>query len=134
MDWSQVRKYNPATAAKYAEAIRKLKESELSTAAVAAEFGLHPETFRSYLKEHEPELHARQGMVKTEKGGMVSRRSMEKYGEAIDLYSTTTEGLKSLARRFGVNDCSLRCFIKRHFPEAIEKHQKLVQQQVKKAD
>lgn len=48
VDWSQVRKYNPATKAKYTEAIRRLKESGLPTAQVAAEFGLHPETFRSY--------------------------------------------------------------------------------------
>ena len=65
VDWSKVRKYNPATKAKYAEAIRRLKESGLPTAQVAAEFGLQPEAFRSYLKEHEPELYARKGMVRT---------------------------------------------------------------------
>lgn len=134
VDWSQVRKYNPATKAKYTEAIRRLKESGLPTAQVAAEFGLHPETFRSYLKEHEPELHARLGMVQLDNGKTVSQRSMEKYSEAIHLFSTTTESVKSLARRFGFNDCSFSQFIKRHFPEAIEKHKKLVQQQVKKAD
>ena len=134
VDWSQVRKYNPATQAKYTDAIRRLKESGLPTAQVAAEFGLHPETFRSYLKEHEPELYARQGMVKTDSGKLVSRRSMERYSEAMHLYATTTESVKSLARRFGFNDCSFSQFIKRHFPEAIETHQKLVQQQVKKAD
>lgn len=134
VDWSQVRKYNPATKAKYTEAIRRLKESGLPTAQVAAEFGLHPETFRSYLKEHEPELHARLGMVRLDNGKTVSQRSMEKYSEAIHLFGTTTESVKSLARRFGFNDCSFSQFIKRHFPEAIEKHKKLVQQQVKKAD
>lgn len=129
VDWSLTRKYNPATAEKYAEAIRRLKESCLTTAAVAAEFGLQPEAFRCYLKEHEPELHARLGMVKTPGDRWVSRRSMEKYAEAVHLYGTTTEGLRSLARRFGVNDCSLGQFIKRHFPELNEQHQKLVQQQ-----
>ena len=74
VDWSKVRKYNPATKAKYAEAIRRLKESGLPTAQVAAEFGLQPEAFRSYLKEHEPELYARKGMVRTDTGGAVSRR------------------------------------------------------------
>ncbi len=66
VEWSKVRKYNLATKVKYAEAIRRLKESELPTAQVAAEFGLHPECFRQYLKEHEPELYARQGMVRTD--------------------------------------------------------------------
>lgn len=126
VDWSKVRKYNPATKAKYAEAIARLKECELPTTQVAAEFGLHPECFRSYLKEHEPELYAQKGMVKKDNGGMALGRSMEKYGEAMHLYGTTTENLKSLAKRFGVNHCALRQFIQRHFPELMEQRQKLL--------
>lgn len=129
VDWSKVRKYNPATKTKYAEAIDRLKESGLPTAKVAAEFGLNPECFRQYLKEHEPELYADLGMARTKSGRMVSRKSMEKYAEAVRLYGTTTESLKSLARRFGLNDCSLGQFIRRHFPELTEQHQKLVQQE-----
>lgn len=133
VDWSSVRRYNPATAAKYADAIARLKEGGLTTAKVAAEFGLQPECLRSYLKEHEPELHAALGMKKTENGKMVSPKSMEKYKEAIHLYETTSESLKSIARRFGLNDCSLGQFIKRQFPELHEQHRKLVQQ-MKKTD
>ena len=121
VDWSSVRRYNPATAAKYADAIARLKEGGLTTAKVATEFGLNPECFRQYLKEHEPELHARLGMKTTENGKMVSPKSMEKYKEAIHLYETTSESLKSIARRFGLNDCSLGQFIKRHLPELIER-------------
>lgn len=129
VDWSQVRKYNPATKVKYADAIRRLKQSDLTTAAVAAEFGLQPECFRQYLKEHEPELYARQGMTKTVSDRAVSRRSMAKYAEAIRLYRTTSGSLKSLARRFGLNDCSLGQFIKRHFPEAVEGHRRAVERE-----
>ncbi|MDE6349298.1 MAG: hypothetical protein K2L60_11825, partial [Bacteroides sp.] len=99
----------------------RLKEGGLTTAKVATEFGLHPDCFRQYLKEHEPELHAGLGMKKTENGKMVSPKSMEKYKEAIHLYETTPESLKSIARRFGLNDCSLRQFIKRNFPKLIER-------------
>lgn len=127
-DRSKVRKYNPATKAKYAEAIRRLKESGLPTAKVAAEYGLHPECFRQYLKEHEPELYAGRGMARSESGRMVSRRSMEKYAEAVRLYGTTAESLKSIARRFGLNDCALGQFIHRHFPELAEQHRTLLQQ------
>ena len=133
VDWSSVRKYNPATAAKYADAIARLKAGGKTTAEVAAEFGLHPECFRQYLKEHEPELHASLGMVKTDKGGVMSHHSMGKYAEALQLYSTTTESIKSLARRFGFNDCAFGQFIRRHFPELHEQHQKQVQQ-MKKTD
>ena len=133
VDWSSVRRYNPATAAKYADAIAKLKKGGLATATVAAEFGLHPECFRQYLKEHEPELHASLGMKKTENGRMVASHSMEKYNEAMHIYATTTESMKSLARRFGFNDCSFSQFVRRHFPELHEQHQKLVRQ-MKEAD
>lgn len=121
VDWSSVRKYNPDTAAKYADAIARLKEGGLTMAKVAAEFGLHPECLRQYLKEHEPQLHASLGMKKTDNGGVMAPHSMEKYKEALNLYETTSESLKSIARRFGLNDCSLGQFIKRHFPELIER-------------
>ena len=128
IDWSKVRKYNPAAKVKYAEAIERLKESGLTTAQVAAEFGLHPECFRQYLKGHEPELYAQQGMTRTANSNIISRRSMEKYEEAIRLYVTTTESAKSLARRFGFNDCSFGQLIRRHFPEAVEKHNELIRE------
>lgn len=64
-------------------------------------------------------------------GGAVSRRSMEKYSEAMHLYGTTTESVKSLARRFGFNDCSFGQFIRRNFPELVEKHNEIVQKKGK---
>lgn len=121
VDWLSARRYNPATAAKYAEAIARLKEGGLTTAKVAAEFGLHPECFRQYLKEHEPELHAGLGMRMTADGKRVSSQSLEKYREAIHLYETTSESLKSIARRFSLDGCSLGQFIKRNFPELMER-------------
>lgn len=128
VDWSSVRRYNPATAAKYAEAIDRLKEGGLSTASVAAEFGLHPECFRGYLKEHEPELHAALGMKKIGNGKTVSHRSLEKYQEAIRLYDTTLEPLKSISRRLGLNSCSLGQFIQRNYPELMERRKQREQE------
>lgn len=124
VDWSSVRRYNPATAAKYTDAIARLKEGGVTTAQVAAEFSLHPDCFRQYLKEHEPELHASLGMKKTENGKTVSVKSMEKYKEALQLYTTTNESVKSLAKRFGFNECSFVQFVKRHFPELHEQRRK----------
>ncbi len=133
VDWSSVRKYNPATAAKYAEAIARLKKGGLTTTEVATRFGLHPECFRQYLKKHEPELHASLGMKKTDNGGVMASHSMEKYKEALHLYATTTESVKSLARRFGFNDSAFGQFIRRQFPELHKQHKELVRQ-TKKAE
>ena len=116
---SQTKQYKKPTAAKYAPAIERLRAENRPTSEIAAEFGLHPEVFRQYLKEHEPELYARQGMMRAPNGRSVSRRSMEKYAEAVGLYETTAEPLKSIARRLGLNYNSLGGFIRRNFPELI---------------
>ena len=95
-------------------------------AEVAAEFGLHPEVFRYYLHKHEPELARQQGMMKTVNGKTVSRRSEEKYAEAIHLYETTTEALKSIAARLGLTYNSVSGYIRRNYPEVIARHQNLL--------
>lgn len=129
VDMSGVRRYNPATAAKYAGAIARLKEGGLTMAAVAAEFGFNPEVFRQYVKEHEPDLHSSLGMRKNRSGTTVSVLSMEKYEEALRLYATTSESLISLATRFGFNSSSFGRFVRKNFPELHEQHRKLVARQ-----
>ena len=54
--FGQTKRYRKSTAEKYAPAIERLKTSDLPVSKVAAEFGLHPEVFRMYLKEHCPEV------------------------------------------------------------------------------
>ena len=119
---SQTKQYKKPTAAKYTPAIERLRTEHRPTSEIAAEFGLHPEVFRQYLKEHEPELYARQGMMRAPNGRSVSRRSMEKYAEAVGLYETTAEPLKTIARRLGLNYNSLGGFVRRNFPELIAKN------------
>ena len=125
---SQTKQYKKPTAAKYAPAIERLRAENRPTSEIAAEFGLHPEVFRQYLKEHEPELYARQGMMRAPNGRSVSRRSMEKYAEDVGLYETTAEPLKSIARRLGLNYNSLGGFIRRNFPELILRRRQSTEQ------
>lgn len=125
---SQTKQYKKPTVAKYAPAIERLRAENRPTSEIAAEFGLHPEVFRQYLKEHEPELYARQGMMRAPNGRSVSRRSMEKYAEALRLYETTGEELKSIARRLGLNYNSLGGFIRRNFPELILRRRQSTEQ------
>lgn len=120
---SDTKRYKKATAAKYAAAIERLRTGDLPTARVAAEFGLNPEIFRMYLREHEPELHARWGMVKTATGKTVLQRSQRKYAEAIRLYRTTSESLKAIACRLDLNYNSLGGYIRRNHPELIRNRQ-----------
>lgn len=127
VDFSKTKRYKKSTVEKYADAIERLRISDLPTAKVAAEYGLNPETFRMYLKEHHPELVKVRGMVKAENGRTVAHRSEEKYKEAIRLYETTDESLKSIAKRLGIQYNSIGGYIRRNYPEAIEKHNSLLE-------
>lgn len=81
------------------------------TAEVAKKFGLHPETFWEYVREHEPELAARLGKTRLADGKQVLARCVEKYGETVRLYETTTEPLRSIVDRLGLqyNSVGVSC-------------------------
>lgn len=115
-----MRRYTPATKAKYTEAIGQLKEKRIadgqSHCRVQPAAGVFP------AKEHKPELHARQDMVRAPNGCIVARRSMEKYGGAVRRYGPTTESMESIARYLGLNYVALNGFIRRNFPEPVERH------------
>lgn len=125
VDLSQTKRYKKSSAEKYIKAIERLRDSDLPTAKVATEFGLNPETFRMYVREHYPELTAVRGMTKACNGKTVSRCSAAKYAEALHLYETTSEPLKSIAERLGLTYNSVGGFIRRNHPDAINKHNAL---------
>ena len=129
MDLSRTKHYLKSTKVKYAQAIQRLKKGEgESVAQVAAEFGFNPETFRDYISKHEPRLAKKFGQTKLN-GKTVLARSLKKYEEAIHLYRTTTESLKSIAKRLGLVYNSLGGFVRRNVPEAIVQHNALVEKE-----
>lgn len=125
-DLQGTRHYLKSTAGKYATAIESLKQKPRHVAVVAAEFGLNPETFRKYLKKHKPKLAAKHGMTRLSNGRLVKRASEEKYSAAIKEYATSTEPLKSIARRHGIVYNSIIGYILRNCPDERESHRKLV--------
>ncbi len=118
-DYSKTKRYRKDTVAKYAPAIEKLRSGGKSVRAVALEFGLNPEVFRLYLKEHEPELIARAGMTKLANGRRVGIKSSAKNAEAVRLYATTDEPLKSIAARLGLVYVSLGNYLRRNHPDLL---------------
>lgn len=118
-DLSAIKHYRSSTAAKYAPAVERLRKNTCSTAEVAAEFGLHPDSFRAYLRRHFPDLYARQGMVRRADGRSMLQRSLSKYAEAVRLYETTDEPLKSIAQRLRLTYNSLGGFLRRNFPGMV---------------
>lgn len=114
-----------AVRAKYERAIEALRKEPRPVAAVAAEFGLNPEVFRAYLHKHEPDLAKCQGMMRASNGKTVSRRSNERYAEAVHLYATTGDSLRTIAARLGLVYKTVEGFIRRNYPEAIVRHKEL---------
>lgn len=125
-DLRKARRKMKTVAAKYAEAIDSMKRHPRPMALVAAEYGFHPETFRDYLHKHEPELAGQLGMKRSVTGKLVSVRSEQKYGAAVRLYETTTEPLKSIAKRLGLTYNSVGGYVRRNCPEAIRHHEELL--------
>ena len=79
-----------------------------------------------YIKEHYSELAKARGMSKAINGKVVSNHGISKYAEALNIYETTSESLKSISQRLGLIYNSLWGFIRRNYPEAIEKHKSLL--------
>lgn len=113
-------------AAKYADAIKSLKECPRPIAVVAREFGHNPEAFRNYLHKHEPKTDEKLGMIRDSNGNRVTHSAQEKYSEAMRLYATTTETLKSICARLGINATSTNGYIHRHRPEVSVLHKSLL--------
>ena len=124
------KQYLKSTAAKYAEAIEFLKNNSLTTAEAAKRFNLHPDIFREYLREHEPELAATHGMKRLDNGRLVLARSAQKYSEAIEIYATSSESLKSISGRLNIPYNSLNGFVARNYPEVIAMHHKIVEDEL----
>jgi transposase-like protein len=131
IDLNQRKRYSKAVANKYAAAIAKLKAGGHTTSAVASEYGFHPEVFRDYLHKHEPELAGTLGMKRDRNGKLTASKAEEKYGEALRLYETTGESLKSIAARLGLVYNSIGGYVRRHYPELIRRHEALVEREKK---
>ena len=124
-DLSKYKHYLKSSREKYANAIAYMRAHNTSIASTARIFGLHPETFRLYLKEHEPSLCEANGMMVTPEGKKVSRISYTKYKEAIDYLQKSNDSFKAIALKFNLNPISFSGFIRRNYPEIIAKRKKV---------
>lgn len=125
-DISEVKAYRKSTAEKYAPAIERLKATGASTSKIAKEFNLNPDVFRQYLHEHEPELAQSLGKTTLKSGKKVLARNVEKYEEAVRIFESTTENLKSIALRLGLQYNTIGGYVRRNHLDAIERHNALV--------
>ncbi len=121
-DLKSTPRYLKSAQSKYSQAIMSLKTSPRPVSKVAAEFGLNPDVFREYLRNHAPELAAAQGMTMLPDGKRVKKTSYEKYRGAIEEYAGSTESLRSIALRHGLVYKSLMGYMRRNCPDKLAKH------------
>lgn len=126
-DLARTKCFRKSARSKYAGAIESLRENPRDVARVAAEFGLHPEVFREYLKTHEPDLARERGMTTLPGGKTVKRSAYEKYRKAIEEISSTSESLKDIASRHGLIYNSLYSFVARNCPGEITRRRDSVE-------
>lgn len=109
-----------STAERFAPGIEMLRTSSKTIGAVMNELGYN-DHFRVYVKEHHPELLERKTFVKLcPKMPAVAK----KYAEAISLLETTSDTMKDIAERFGLNYNSLRKYMYKHHPEILKERKK----------
>ena len=131
MECNLIRGCRPETEAKYRPALELYTATGLLYAEICRQCGVSVNGFARYVGTYHRHLMLQRNGIKcspAEAGDikMSQRRGQHpethaKYKEAIHLYETTPESLKSITRRLGLNDCSLGQFIKCHFPELIER-------------
>lgn len=126
-DLRRARRGMKTTAAKYQAAIESLRQCPRQLSKVAVEFGFNPEVFREYIHRHEPELAKEHGMKQLANGKSVLRSSDERYAEAIHLYATTCQGLRTIANHLGLVYKSLYGFMRRNYPDVVARHKELVE-------
>lgn len=126
-DLSGTRRFLKSASAKYAGAIASLRETPRPVAEVAAEFGFNPDVFRAYLRTHEPELAACQGMTRLADGRRVRQAACEKYRAAVREYAASAAPLTDIAQRHGLVYGSLSGYVKRNCREEMEQHRRAVE-------
>ena len=90
--------------------------SDATINAVMEELGYN-EYFRAYIKSKYPELLHR----KTERKPILRKqKTADKYAAAIECMRNSTDTMKDIAERFGLNIHSLRKYIYKHTPEIIK--------------
>ncbi|MDO4161339.1 MAG: hypothetical protein Q4D41_12885 [Prevotellaceae bacterium] len=127
IDLRKDRKRSKTTKAKYERAIEFLKKTKRTTTEVSTLFGFNPEVFRQYLHKYEPELATEIGMTRNYNGKLTLSRSQNKYKEAIEIYRTTSESLRTIAKRLGLTYKSLDGYIRRNHLDVIQSHKMIVE-------
>lgn len=100
----------------FAEGVEMLKSGNATIHAVMDECGYN-EYFRTYIKSKHPELLHR----KTERKPIVRKqKTADKYAAAIECMRNSTDTMKDIAERFGLNIHSFRKYLYKYIPEIIK--------------
>ena len=128
----------PVCTGQYAEAVELYRTTELPIPEVAEQcnvsvggFGQHLRFYhKDILKARKEKRKQAQAAPKKKIGQLLGNGQRyqpaagteEKYAEAVRLYATTPDTLKSIARQLGLVYNSLSGYIRRNYPELAERH------------
>ncbi len=105
-----------SSAERFAPGIDMLRTTDKTIGAVMNELGYN-EYFRQYIKANHPELLKRKTVAKR---CVKMPAIVQKYAKAISLLETTSDQIKDIAERLGLNYSSLRKYMYKHHPEVLK--------------
>ena len=130
------RRYRPSdgTERKYAGALLLYRDTALTMKEIAGRTGVTEGGLRCYLHKWHRNLVLERAGVSGEGNGRVDLRkerkrmkaTAAKYAEAVRLYGSTAESLKSIAVRLGLPYGNVGGYVRRNCPEVIARHRALL--------
>ncbi len=123
----------------YSRAIEMLKTSDITVMKAAAECGVPYSGLREHLSAYHKDLISLREEKRVEVMTMRAerkreqkeirssrakpcRKTSEKYAEALKLYATTSESIRSIANSLGLGYNAFCSYLRRNFPELTERH------------
>jgi transposase-like protein len=108
---------------KYTPALKLIEEGATYEEA-AKTLDVDRENLYRWVLSNHPDIHRREHQNQVEvlpNGKECAKASWAMFGEAVEAYLKTDEPLARIAKRFGLRPTSLSNFIRRKFPEAVER-------------
>ena len=114
--WS-IHQPSPTVLAKYSHALELYTTTQMPVESIVRLTGVPLGGFRYHLRTWHPELQSQRHSC--------VRDINPKYRDALQLYESTSESLRSIAQRLGLTYTSLSGYIRRSHPSAIDRHKNI---------
>ena len=108
---------------KYTPALKLIEEGATYEEAAKA-LGVDIDNLNRWVRSNHPDVHRREHLnqvIMLPNGKECTKASWAMFGEAVEAYLNTDESINEISKRFNLHSTSLGNFLRRKFPEAVER-------------